>query len=334
MDSAAGFLEALCASFAVHGPGSFSVFGVRHVAERPDAGPLRAAECARTKLAEEIYARLHCRLPGNAFAREARGGERVDAREFTRLLSMANAGRGSWQAGWLVRAVELDGRVVAESLGVRFWCSAAECRAGTEGVRAGAPVHVFVPKEYRQLMPGFYMVTGDADDDLHGAPSLRVYWNVTAHGAVALAERLMRGLNAAQVAFRFKVPSDPRNFGRADAAVLYLHRERFSEVRSLLAEITAAARPTLTRSTSAFVKTVAPGVGIAEDPGEGASFGQHRSALLADALLTDESASADSVSARATVVRHFLHVRGYAADALFLDPGSRDVYGWGRDAGA
>jgi hypothetical protein len=37
--------------------------------------------------------------------------------------------------------------------------------------------------------------------------------------------------------------------------------------------------------TPVFTKFLAPGLGLAEDPGQGDSFGQHRCRLLADAMI-------------------------------------------------
>lgn len=285
-------------------------------------GPPRAAD-----LADEIYAQLHCRLPAELHARDARGGDRIDGREFFRQLTQANTGRGSWQSPWTVRALEPDGRVVAESMGVRFWCARSEVRGGRQGtLSVGDRVQVFVPAEYRQLLPGFYMATGDADD-IDGAPLLRVYWCIRARGAAALLGHVTHDLNAAGIPFRFKVPIDPRDFGRADAAVLYLRRELAAPTAPLLARITGAVRAELGDATSAFVKRVAPGVGLAEDPGGPASFGKHRSQLLADALASPSVRTA-APDERAAAVRDFVRTAGYDPAAFHLQPGATDDHAW------
>ena len=284
------------------------------------------ASVARSDLADEIYAQLHCRLPAELHARDARGGERIDGREFFGQLSQANTGRGSWQSPWTVRALEPDGRVVAESMGVRFWCAPPEVR-GARPLAVGDRVQVFIPAEYRQLIPGFYMATGDADD-VDGAPLVRVYWSVRARGAAALLSLITRDLNAAGVPFRFKVPIDPRDFGRADAAVLYLRRELAATAAPLLARITETVRTELGDATSAFVKRLAPGVGMAEDPGGETSFGQHRSRMLADALASAPVRAAPRRADRAAAVRDFVRAAGYDPAAFHLQPGATDDYPW------
>ncbi len=143
-----------------------------------------------------------------------------------------------------------------------------------------------------------------------------------------LMEHLTQRLNAARVPFRFKVPIDPRDFGRADAAVLYLRRELFSVATPALRGILDAVHAELGDATPAFVRRLAPGVGLAEDPGTEVSFGKHRSRLLADALMSAPARSATSSHTRAEAVRDFVRQAGYDPAALHLDPGARDGYEW------
>lgn len=289
------------------------------IAGDADAATVRA-------VADEIYAQVHCRLASGAHARSARGGDRIDPRDFLRLLVRANHGTGTWQSGWLVRALRDDGSVIAESAGVRFWIAADQFRAARSPVQPGDRVQVRVPSDYRQLVPGFYMATGDADD-ADDSPIVRIYWNISARGALPLMGHITQELNRARLPFRFKAPLDPRDFGRSDAAVLYLPNARFESAMPLLARITAAVRPLMGAETSLFSKRCEPGVALAEDPGDGSSFGQHRARLLADAL-RESAAEAVPHEARADAVRARLRVSGYDPSALECNPGSTTRYDW------
>lgn len=284
-----------------------------------DAATVRA-------VSDEIYAQVHCRLATAAHARSARGGDRIDPRDFLRLLARANHGTGTWQSGWVVRGLRDDGGVIAESAGVRFWIAPDEFRAAHAPVQPGDRVQVRVPSDYRQLVPGFYMATGDADD-ADDSPIVRIYWNISARGALPLMGHLTQELNRAHIPFRFKAPLDPRDFGRSDAAVLYLPRAQFDAAMPLLARITAAVRPLMREETSLFSRRCEPGVALAEDPGDGSSFGQHRARLLADAL---QKSAADGVptDARADAVRDRLRGAGYDPAALECSPNSSARYDW------
>lgn len=279
------------------------------------------------ELADELYAQLHCRLPAEAWARDARGDARLDPRDFPRLLARANHGTGAWQTGWTVRAVRADGGVVAESMGVRFWIEPGAFRGTREPVQPGDAVQVRIPRDYRQLVPGFYMATGDADDE-DGAPAVRLYWNISARGALPLMGHVTTDLNAAGIPFRFKVPLDPRDFGRADAAVLYLRRGDFDAAMPHVARITAAVRRHLSPETSRFALTCEPGVCVAEDPGNGASFGQHRARLLAQAMLAPAVAALATGDARARAVRIQLRALGLDPLHLHRNAGSSAEYRW------
>jgi hypothetical protein len=74
------------------------------------------------------------------------------------------------------------------------------------------------------------------------------------------------------------------------------------------------------------VKRLGPGLGAADDPGDGSSFGQHRSTLVAAALAESgagRSASAGDWAAAALAV---LRRDGYDPAALFLNPGAVDQF--------
>ncbi|MFN0099650.1 MAG: T3SS effector HopA1 family protein [Gemmatimonadaceae bacterium] len=280
-------------------------------------------------LADDIYAQLHCRLPVESWARDARGDARLDPRDFPRLLALANHGVGSWQAGWTVRAMRDGGGVVAESMGVRFWVDPGSFRAARTPVEPGDSVMVRIPREYGQLLPGFFMAIGDADDE-DGAPCVRLYWNVSARGAIPLLKLVTTELNAAGIGFRFKVPRDPRDFGRADAAVLYLRRVDFDKTMPRVARITAEVRSYLSPETSFLAHSCEPGVCLAEDPSDGASFGQHRARLLAQAMLSPETSALPTVAARAHAVHAQLRAMGLDPFQLYRNAGSTATYRWVR----
>jgi hypothetical protein len=81
-----------------------------------------------------------------------------------------------------------------------------------------------------------------------------------------------------------------------------------------------------------FTKQLAPGLAVAEDPGAGKSFGQHRCELVAEGLTrafrsgtTDLNGVVNSIASR------------FAEDGLvlsrpWLSAGSRTHYRWPREA--
>jgi HopA1 effector protein family len=263
--------------------------------------------------AEALYAALHCRSSGRGAA--ASGFTNwPSARDFADRLSTANAGHGTWQHGWAEHGSESDGWSVVERHGVRFRVPAAEVRTGA----------VRIPKEHFELIPGFYLAHGDADGTRDDGDTVRIYWHAVPSGAERLVALTTRLLNEAAIGFQLKLVSEPLRYDRTDAAVLYLSRRdcarAIASIERIHGELGRALRPTV----SLLVKRLAPGVGFAEDPGDGSSFGEHRCRLLAT-ILTDAKWSVLRRDAeRAEFIRSRLAERGYRLDRMYLNPGSAD----------
>jgi HopA1 effector protein family len=66
---------------------------------------------------------------------------------------------------------------------------------------------------------------------------------------------------------------------------MYIRKEAYPAVVNLLGRIYPLIAPFLKPGTPVFTKPLAPGIGLAEDPGQAESFGQHRCRLLADGMI-------------------------------------------------
>lgn len=132
--------------------------------------------------------------------------------------------------------------------------------------------------------PGYVMFTsGDgppcADD---ADPLMRVYWNVTRTGALALVSGLGNGLSGRGVRYQFKVVhADWRWPERADTAVLYITRSSLTAVWDVVESLRIRMASMLRPYTPSLTVPISDGVGLAEDPGDGGSFGTFLCDLLA-----------------------------------------------------
>jgi type III HopA1-like effector protein len=320
-------LRGIIDGLVFHSPTVFRVFGRRFDTEEIGGSVVDGSiltEDARSRLEAALYAILHCREPIDV-APSARYDDWLGARAFSDQLAAANTGAGTWQAGWLARGVDPDGRVVVEKYGVRFW-------ARPEGVRTvssepGSGVMVRVGREYRHIAPGFYMVLGNADDNMDWRGTVRLYWHLTPGIASWMVENLTKTLNDGGVPFRFKLLDDPQSYHRADAAVLYLGADSYPVAVPLLRPIYEDVAPQLRPAVSLFVKRLAPGLGVAEDPGEvDTSYGQQRCRVLASVLTSTTFFQAASTAARLEVALEGLRAAGVDPEAVYLRPGSRDQY--------
>jgi hypothetical protein len=246
---------------------------------------------------------------------------------FIQKLSTANAGRGCWTGGWLVRSLEDDG-VVGEREELRVWAPAGSWRGPVGArVRIGATIEFLEPKGELGASPGFYRAQGDVHLLADRASKLaRVYFNTTAAGAVLLMANLTSALNELELPFRFKVVDHPDCFTRCDAAVLYLEQDDFERAAPALARAVTAAAGEIGARVPAFTKRLGPGVAVAEDPTEDMSFGWHRSTLVAEGILDAHERGVVELGRRVDCVRKRFAGAGLSLDAPYLNEGSCDRY--------
>ncbi|HEX9982708.1 MAG TPA: T3SS effector HopA1 family protein [Thermoanaerobaculia bacterium] len=271
----------------------------------------------------DLYVRMYTRpSSGSGVAADMLG-----QRDHVAALSAANNGHGSWEPGWRVGEIdEEDGRVAVSKDAITFWVDPATgIRTATGRASPGDYCRVRVAKELRNLMPGFYFAIGDGDQaDTRDQPEplVRFYWNLTAAGAAPYIAAATETLNAIAVPFRTKVLTDPSSYIRADGGVLYLERRHFHRVRSALVGIHDAIASYLRPEVPMFTKALAPGLGLAEDPGGGMSFGQSRCRALAHGLWDAFASGADKLE----TVQQALVAAKVDVDRPWLEKGSSDMY--------
>ncbi len=234
-------------------------------------------------------------------------------------LSEANTGTGRWELGWTVLRIDGD-EVIAATERLRTRLPAADCRAEAGALRPGAAIGVRVPKGLPELAPGFYTAVGDTAPPTAGGSLLRVYWNVASRGAPALVRIVTSRLNRERVSFRLKVADHGLRFDRCDAAVLYAWCDAFADVAGALRGSAAELEAYLGPRTPAFTLQLAPGVGLAEDGGDGESFGIRRCSLLAEGIARAHAREVVSVDERVDVVAERFAEEGIAIDAPYRDP--------------
>jgi hypothetical protein len=307
----------------IRGPTTYAWLGR---ASRPLTPTVNA--CLRTSerrdhlvsaLGQRLYLSFYCQ--GRVAPARWEGLDWVSSdRGFVQALSEANTGRGSWESGWTVLRLEGDEAVVATPR-LRTRVARDNCRAIAEPIGPGARVDLRIPKELPAFSPGYCTVVSDATRDGESSTSVvRVYWNVTSTGAPSLVRALTSWLNADGVPFRLKVIDHPSRFARCDTAVLYLPSDTFQVLRKQLADVATTLTPRLRPSIPAFTLELAPGVGLAEDDGTGASFGAQRCALLAECIVRTHEAGIRQPAARIEATAVQFERAGVKIDAPYLAP--------------
>jgi hypothetical protein len=325
-------LASALAAVRVQSPTSYSWFGRRNPPLPRTIGNAINPDEARAYLLHvlqlELYGHLYC--PGAATpADKVESGVRCrpTPTPFLAALSEANTGMGSREPGWRVHAIEGD-QIVVERRGLHLWMEPDEiCLTDNTRPMPGTPLTIRFPKELRKLSPGFYVALGDDGLPPPGTEAVvRLYWNLVADATPHLIRSATTRLNAAGIPFRLKVLADPELYTRCDAAVLYVPKRLYPAVAEMITTLHRELRPALLPGTPAFTKQLAPGLGLAEDPGDGDSFGMHRCRLLAEGIIRAREPGQRSKDERLAAVIACFSAAGIDCDRPYLSPGSADTY--------
>lgn len=252
---------------------------------------------------------------------------------FVQALSAANRGRGAREPGWTFRGHD-SGRLVISRDGLRVWADRRDIFTTRKKLVPGTYVTVRMPKELLKLSPGYYMALGETEFPIDGTDTVvRFYWNLRSEAATQVVAAATSELNRVSVPFRLKVVNEPDRYTRCDAGVLYVTKKHFGAaapvVRSIYDHVAAGMKPL----TPVFTKPLAPGLGFAEDPGDGDSFGMSRCRLLAEAMVRAFEHRQSSLSDRFDQVERCFTESAINLESPYLNAGSVDHYRFPNGAG-
>ena len=290
-----------------------------------------------------LYNHFYCKGVATPSARDALDLPATGKTTFARRLSEANQGTGYWGGAWRVEALSDEGAVVVgDGLELRVPAGRYRRPAGsqttaTDGhsrpardeggdVASGDTVKLRFPKEMLGVSPGFYMAMSNRELAADEAGAVRLYWNVTPEGALRFLHLASRALNEAEIPYRLKVLNDPRRYTRCDAVLVYLNRGDFEPACDALAGAHGEVADALKHGRPAFTKPFGQSVGLAEDPGDGDSFGLHRCRLVAEGLVRAAERGVVRHTARLQIVRECFAESNVSLKQPYLNPGSSDGY--------
>ncbi|HEV2860607.1 MAG TPA: T3SS effector HopA1 family protein [Pyrinomonadaceae bacterium] len=321
-------LDQILGLVCIHSADSFSYPQAPAPTLPPPA--LDAAERLRLvlMLRDTLYARCYARAPGEG---DGEGAEdSMSAEEFARRLSAANRGREGWLEGWRVESVGAGGAVLI--------ARGSERRVATAGDYAltfaeevppcvGCAVTLRLRKESSVLQEGVYYALGAEPPQPHEEGSVvRLYFNAPPTASLLLTEAATTHLNEWSVPFTLKVMLRPEDRDRRDAAVLYLPRQRHDRIFRLLEKLPPRFFPRLRAGVPLFTKPLREGVGLAESPSGGESFGMHRCRLLAESIVEAWAGGRQDAEARRRALEQRFAAEGLSLARAYLNPGGEDVY--------
>jgi len=247
---------------------------------------------------------------------------------YLQRLAAANQTPARWESGWSIYAVSTTGQVSLQKGDRQRTAQPGEyLTSGPPGVppQPGVTVTLSVPRDSAMAQPGFYFLySGTLTDVWDEHHLLRFYFHATAEGAPALLERLTTQLNRYQIPFRMKALMEPDMYYRTDAVVLYLARRYHQIAIRLMLDIPPAVAAGLRPETPLFTLPLRPGVGLAEEPNTGESFGMHRCRLVAEGVVDAWQRGDQSSAGRIAAIDARFTASGFSLQQPHLSPASVD----------
>lgn len=208
--------------------------------------------------------------------------------EFVEDLSAANQTQNGWERGWQIVSGQV-GRTIHVTKGGRFRAATpGEYEVSPEEPLTGADrlVSLKVIREQRDWLPMFYFAHSETlPNQCEDQSNLRFYFHCSARSAIDVIRSVTASLNHYRVPFRMKCLNHRQLYTRSDALVFYIEKRFADFVARCVASLSESSAFKLADKTPLFSRQLINGIGIADDPGDGQSFGQSRCRLLAEGLL-------------------------------------------------
>lgn len=270
-------------------------------------------------LTNTIYAKFYCGIKnGNHTSKIPPKAERE---AFMNELSKANTSENGFDYNWNIYNIDATtGSTFVQKNGELRWLQPNTYQFANPQQKQPAintKVGIVRQKENRNLQPVFYHVF--SNEMFPQEVELgRFYWNITPEGASILVNLLTTTLNEYKIPFQFKCLNHPELYVRTDAAVLYLSKNHVQLVSMILKSVIPNLESYLVDEIPMFTKHVFKGVGYAEDPGKGQSFGMSRSSTIAEALVDAFLQEKNEKETFENVI-NFLSRKGMTLDRLHLN---------------
>jgi hypothetical protein len=254
--------------------------------------------------------------------------------EFYDRLHKSNSGEGYFDPGWLVLRQESDGSLAATKGGLTLHIERdRHLQPAEQSAAVSDFVAIRMPRNLVQN--GFYMAVGNAGTDNRGNSDshreiVRIYFNLSPEGAVAVMGSLTRQLNETTIPFTFKVLYNPSDYGRYDSGVLYFEKSNYETVWQELHKVYIEARSHFRTEVPLFTKLLAPGLALAEEPdfkfATQESFGMNRCQIVANGLLEARATGDESPEGRMVFIHKHFSLLEIDWQRAYLNANSEDIY--------
>ncbi len=248
---------------------------------------------------------------------------------FYQRLHESNSGEGYFESGWSVIREESDGSLAVTNGGLRLHIE-REKHLLTSDKSATVGDYVAIRKPKNLVQNGFYMAVGNLGSPTEESGLVRIYFNLTPEGAVAVMGNLTRRLNEMEIRFNFKVLYNPKDYERHDSGVLYFDKSDYQVVKEILKTVYLEQQSHFQPEIPLFTLQIAAGLGLAEEPdqkfAERESFGMNRCQIVANGLLEAWHQGDNSHEGRMRAILGQFSMLAIDLQRVYLNANSEDIY--------
>lgn len=236
-----------------------------------------------------------------------------------------------WSDGWVIASVDGANGVRAERNGavrfVRHGDYVVEAEYDT--ISAGLPIRV-LSRTVRPMSEVFWVLsTRELLPGPHESTLVRAYISMRGDGPkTQLAFALLEDFDRYAVAARIKVLIDSGGTERCDSVVVYFPSEHGRLVGALVHRAVGPFASDLGDRVPLFCDHAAPGIGLADDPGDGMSFGLQVSLLSATGLIAAWESTPNRLGDRIAQIRLAFENAGVDPARAYLRVGHRERVSW------
>lgn len=251
---------------------------------------------------------------------------------FYEQIHNSNTGKGYFDRNWVVVREEDDGAIAVTKGGLTVLVQRdRHLKSIEESIVIGDSIAIRLPKNL--IQNGFYVAASNAgihSDRFSHSQLVRIYWNLTPEGAIAIMSSLTQKLNEIDLPFTFKVLYNPSDYQRYDSGVLYFDSHEYHRVYPILRSVYAEHQHHFQPEIPLFTKLLAPGLGLAEEPNQKfaavESFGMNRCQIVASGLLSAQKQGTNSIEGRLSSILEQFSLLGIDIHTPYLNYESRDIY--------
>lgn len=279
-------------------------------------------------LKQILYAQCYCQKFENKYIENEL--QPVLDNNFLRALDLANSSVNKLDSGWVLEQMLANGKVVAKKNTHYKILNHGEFKLVNmqESMpKEGDVISINCKRDSSNYQSAFYYAFGnEIEYDQNLVTLIRIYFNIESDDAPQLIKLITSELNKYFIPFSFKCLNQSYYYSRIDSAVLYIQKPYYNITKHILTHAFEKQSFSFNDATSLFTKKIMKGVSIAEEPGDGESFGTSRCGMLANSLINSKNKGIESPEEILEDAEFFFQNCGINIYNAYLNKGSTDNY--------